>query len=147
MPVSAIDGVSSMYTQSSGQVREPSKGLADSGVMMQLFITQLRNQDPSAPMDTNQMLQQMSAMTGVELQTAMKELMQENYVLGMRTNAQDLVGKQVTYIGEDGETAVTGVVTSVSFETTMPTLKVGDESVYLSGVTSIAPAPAVSPTA
>ena len=42
-----------MYT---GEVTRAPKQAMDSEVFMSLLVTQLRNQDPSSPMDTNQMI-------------------------------------------------------------------------------------------
>jgi len=79
---------------------------------MKLLVTQLQNQDPMDPMDTKQMVTQLSDLTSVEQLVAIEGRMQalEVGVAGM-SNAQvsSLVGKNVTAdtstlrIGDDGE--------------------------------------------
>ena len=57
-------GATGLYTNSTA-VRDPKQTL-DSDVFMQLLVTQLRNQDPSSPMDTNQMISQTTQLSMME---------------------------------------------------------------------------------
>ncbi len=62
-----------------------------------LLTTQLKNQDPLSPMDSNQFTQQIVQMTGVEQQLLTNDLLQ--MLVGMNdgglTNSVNLIGKQV----------------------------------------------------
>ncbi|THD64046.1 flagellar hook capping FlgD N-terminal domain-containing protein [Phenylobacterium sp.] len=62
-----------------------------------LLTTQLQNQDPTAPLDSNQFTQQLVQMTGVEQQINTNALIQQlvNNSNGVGT-AVGLIGKQVT---------------------------------------------------
>ena len=68
---------------------------------LQLLTTQLKNQDPTSPMDTGQFTQQITEMTGVQQQLLSNQLLQQlvNQSQGGVTNAVDLIGKTVTANG------------------------------------------------
>jgi flagellar basal-body rod modification protein FlgD len=63
-----------------------------------LLTTQLKNQDPLSPMDSNAFTQQIVQMTGVEQQLLTNDLL--SMLVGMNdgglTNSVDLIGKTVT---------------------------------------------------
>lgn len=64
---------------------------------LSLLTTQLKNQDPLSPMDSNQFTQQIVQMTGVEQQLATNELLKKlvsNTTSGVAT-AVSLIGKEV----------------------------------------------------
>jgi len=127
-----------LYTN---QVSRDPKQTMDSEVFMHLLVTQLRNQDPSSPMDTNQMIAQTTQLAQMEKMTQMAETSTEDFSLQMRIAAASFVGKQVTYTGKDGVT-VTGVAASVSFAGAVPTVSVGGVNVPLdlvSGITTVTP--------
>jgi flagellar basal-body rod modification protein FlgD len=69
---------------------------------LSLLTTQLKNQDPLSPLDTNQFTQQLTQMTGVEQQLLSTQLLQllvnQNQGGGL-TSAVGLIGKTVTASG------------------------------------------------
>ncbi|HAM25372.1 MAG TPA: flagellar hook capping protein [Microbacteriaceae bacterium] len=124
-----------LYTGS--VARNPSQAM-DSEVFMKLLVTQLRNQDPSAPMDTNAMIAQTTQLSMMEKMTELSTTSTEDFSLQMRMAAANIVGKQVTYTGKDGAT-VTGTAKSVSFAGSVPQVSVGGVDVALdliSGITT-----------
>ncbi|WP_104109803.1 flagellar hook assembly protein FlgD [Arthrobacter sp. N199823] len=115
------------------------KQVMDSEVFMNLLVAQLRHQDPSSPMDTNQMISQTTQLATMEKLTNMDTTATENFALQMRTSAAALIGQQVSWEDADG-TKHSGVATSVSFAGGIPQVTVGDKTVPLdviSGVTSV----------
>jgi flagellar basal-body rod modification protein FlgD len=60
-----------------------------------LLTTQLQNQDPTSPMDTNAFTQQLVSMTGVQQQLLTNELLQQ-----MVSNSSDSVSNSVNLIGQ-----------------------------------------------
>lgn len=74
------------------------KRLADNfDTFLSLLTTQMKNQDPLSPMDSNQFTQQLTQMTGVEQQLLTNDLLQKlvsNTGTGVAT-AVSLIGKQV----------------------------------------------------
>ncbi|MDQ6751997.1 MAG: flagellar hook capping protein [Actinomycetota bacterium] len=151
-PVSASGG-SSLYAIA--PTAAP-KQTMDSNMFMSLLVTQLQNQDPSSPMDTNQMIGQTTQLAMMEKITEQTTTSQENFSLQMRIAAAALVGKQITYTGKDGST-VTGQATAVSYAGSVPQVTIDGKTIALdavSGVAAAAPAapgtagaPATDPTA
>ena len=115
----------------------------DSEVFMKLLVTQLRNQDPSSPMDTNQMISQQTQLAMMEQITNQTTTGNENFSLQMRIAAANLVGKQVSYTDADSGGSVTGTASAVSYANSVPTVTVNGKEVALdviSGITTTAPA-------
>lgn len=72
--------------------------LADNfNTFLSLLTTQLKNQDPTAPLDSNQFTQQLVQMTGVEQQLNANDLLQQlvNNTSNGITTAVSLIGKNV----------------------------------------------------
>jgi flagellar basal-body rod modification protein FlgD len=111
----------------------------DSSMFLQLLVTQLQNQDPSSPMDTDQMISQTTQLAMMEQLTSLSSTQTQGFALQMRAAASELIGKQVSYLGDDGST-VSGVVDSVSFSGQIPTVTVGSDQISLDDLTGVAQA-------
>jgi flagellar basal-body rod modification protein FlgD len=75
---------------------------SNSQTFLTLLTTQLKNQDPTSPLDTNQFTAQLTQMTGVEQQLLSNQLLQQlvNQSSGSGvTSAVGLIGKNVTASG------------------------------------------------
>ncbi len=75
---------------------------SNSQTFLTLLTTQLKNQDPTSPLDTNQFTAQLTQMTGVEQQLLSNQLLQQlvNQSSGSGvTGAVGLIGKSVTASG------------------------------------------------
>ncbi|MFQ4148033.1 flagellar hook capping FlgD N-terminal domain-containing protein [Arthrobacter sp. LAPM80] len=132
-PPSVVNGINTTPGR-----REP-KQVMDSEVFMNLLVAQLRHQDPSSPMDTNQMISQTTQLATMEKLTAMDRTATESFSLQMRTAASALIGQQVTWEDADG-TKHSGVAKSVSFANAVPLVNVGDKTIpldHISGAKSI----------
>jgi flagellar basal-body rod modification protein FlgD len=106
-----------------------------------LLTTQLQNQDPLNPTDTNQFTQQITQMTGVEQQLISNQLLQQLVSAqgGGISTAASLIGDTVTAPGASASTPVTGVVTGVteSGGQTLLTLSSSQTPIPLSSVTGV----------
>ena len=122
-------------------VRAPVQTM-DSDVFMSLLVAQLKNQNPSAPMDTNQMMSQTIQLSMMEKMSELTTSTKEGFSLQMRSAAAQLIGQSVGYTLDDGTTG-TGVASSVSYAGTVPAVKVGDLSIPLDSITGLT-APAAS---
>ena len=75
---------------------------SNSQTFLTLLTTQLKNQDPTSPLDTNQFTAQLTQMTGVEQQLLSNQLLQQlvsqSSGAGV-TGAVGLIGKSVTASG------------------------------------------------
>jgi flagellar basal-body rod modification protein FlgD len=72
---------------------------SNSQTFLTLLTTQLKNQDPTSPLDTNQFTSQLTQMTGVEQQLLSNQLLQtlvNQSSGGGVTGAVDLIGKSVS---------------------------------------------------
>jgi flagellar basal-body rod modification protein FlgD len=137
MTVGAVASTTNTGLYTAPTAKAP-KQTMDSEVFMSLLVTQLRNQDPSSPMDTNQMISQTTQLAMMEKMTELSTTSTEDFSLQMRIAATAIVGKQVSYLGKDG-TPVTGTATSVSFAGSVPQVTVGGVDVALdliSGITT-----------
>jgi flagellar basal-body rod modification protein FlgD len=142
--VSAVDGITSTAAASGLYSNTPArapKQTLDSEAFMSLLVTQLKNQDPSSPMDTNAMIGQTTQLAMMEQLTGMNKTSGENFALQMRIAASALIGQQVSYVGKDG-TPVTGKASSVSFAGGVPTVTVGGVEVNLDSISGVTAASA-----
>lgn len=127
-------GNTGLYTNS-GAPRE-AKNELDSETFMNLLVAQLKYQDPSSPMSTNDMMAQTTQLASMEQLTKLTVTASENFALGMRDAAANLVGKTVTYIDGDGE-IITGEVSSVRYDSMVPTVMVGEVLIPLDSVQAV----------
>lgn len=112
--------------------RVPKQAL-DGEVFMHLLVTQLANQDPSSPMDTNEMIAQTTQLASMEKLNMLSATQDLSLGFQQRTAVASLIGTEVTTGGKD---PVTGIVTAVSFAGNEPMLTVGDKQVpYVNVVT------------
>lgn len=135
MPTVEPVAATGLYTRSEVAASDRKQSL-DSEVFLQLLVAQLKNQDPSSPMNTNEMIAQTTQLAMMEQLTAMASTSTETFALTMRQTAADLVGRQATYLDAHGAEH-TGLVTSVSFAGATPQVLFGDVSVPLDAVAGI----------
>ena len=129
-------------TQDASGTKAATKEL-DKQAFLDLLVAQLRNQDPSAPMDSSQLMTQTTQLSTMESLVALADTQRESFALQMRMSAAQLVGQQITWTDAEGAEK-SGVVSAVSYAGPVPTVKVGDTDVTLDAVSSVAPA-AVAP--
>lgn len=128
----------SSATSPSGAAAPTDKTQLDSKAFLQLLIAQLKNQDPSSPMDTSAMMTQTTQMSTMQSLTELTTNAQDQFALQMRVAAATLVGRDVTWNDPSG-TAQQGVVSAVSYTSTVPTLRVGTTDVSLDAVRTVTP--------
>jgi flagellar basal-body rod modification protein FlgD len=116
----------------------------DSQAFLDLLVAQLRNQDPSNPMDSSQLMTQTAQLTTNESLLAISETSRESFALQMRMAAAGLVGQEVTYTDSASATH-TGIVTGVSYTAAVPTVTVGSAAVALDSIASVKTPTAATP--
>ncbi|MDM7890116.1 flagellar hook assembly protein FlgD [Curtobacterium caseinilyticum] len=140
MPLDGITGSVDRATQAAAIAQNAASKKSqtmDSEVFMKLLVTQLRNQDPSSPMDTNQMISQQTQLAMMEQVSNQTTTANENFSLQMRMAAANLVGKQVSYTDAATGTAVSGTATAVSYAGSVPTVTVNGKEVDLDVISGI----------
>jgi flagellar basal-body rod modification protein FlgD len=137
----AVEPITATGIQSGSTVPATERKTAlDSEVFLKLLVAQLSNQDPSTPLNTNEMLAQTTQLASMEQLTALASTSSENFALSMRQTAAALIGKEAQYVDPDGVTH-TGIVTSVSFTGSVPLVQIGDKAVPLDAVSGLGSAP------
>ncbi|MCD8553683.1 flagellar hook capping FlgD N-terminal domain-containing protein [Seleniivibrio sp.] len=96
-------------------------GSLDQSDFLNLFVTQMQNQDPTEPMDSSQMLQQTATFSQVESMATMNENMEKildvisnSSVQNQMASASNFIGKVMEYEGND--TTLTSSGAAISFE-------------------------------
>ncbi len=108
---------------------------------MQMLIAELKNQDPTQPMDNSQLLQQLTQMqsmqSSVELNSTLTNLSNNQQV----TAGAAFLGKQITGVNAQNQ-QVSGIATQVTVASGVTTLTIGNNQVTLPNVTGISLPPA-----
>jgi flagellar basal-body rod modification protein FlgD len=79
-----------------------------------LLITQLRNQDPTQPMDNGQMASQLAQLSELEQMENMNGTFTQVLANSQLNYATSLMGKEVSYVPDGQQTTVSGQVQGVS---------------------------------
>lgn len=99
-----VNSSTGIYGQSPGAAAQPLKSL-DKDAFLQLFVEQLKNQDPMNPQDSSAFIAQIAQFSMLEqLTNISKELSQIKLAQEMG-EASTLLGKQVTVQTSEGEVA------------------------------------------
>ncbi|MFD1850378.1 flagellar hook assembly protein FlgD [Oceanobacillus bengalensis] len=96
----------SLYLSNQRTTREPSPTLDKDG-FLKILMTQLQNQDPTAPMDDKAMVEQMATLTSLEQITNIASTI-DNFVQSQLMSPvieySHMIGKEVSYQAYDKET-------------------------------------------
>jgi flagellar basal-body rod modification protein FlgD len=138
-PIAPTDSTSLYATRPASAPKQE----MDGEMFLSLLVTQLQNQDPSSPMDTNQMISQTTQLAMMEQITALTATGTENFSLQMRMAAAALIGQDVSYTGTDG-TTVTGVASSVSYSDTVPQVTIDGIPIALDAISGITARPSAA---
>lgn len=95
MAVDSTTGVTTNAASDTGALGK-ARLAANFDTFMTLLTTQLKNQDPLSPLDSNQFTQQLTQMTGVEQQIYSNDLLKQ-----MVTNTGSGIGTAVALIGKE----------------------------------------------
>ncbi len=133
-----INNTVSSTTQSASNASSSSASAANSAQasynsFLQLLITEMKNQDPTQPMDPTQTVTQLATFSGVQQQVQTNTLLTSLLSNSSLSQASLLVGQSIT--SSDGKTS--GTVQSVSLTSTgmVATLTNGSSVPLTSGVT------------
>ncbi len=107
---------------------------------LKLLVAQLRYQDPTNPQDGSEFLAQTAQFTSVEKLSELADLQTQLLSAQRVLGASGMVGRTVTYPGQDGLDA-TGVVTAARLGADGPVLRVDDKDVPLASVKEVRDTP------
>lgn len=117
----------SQTTSATGSLANTALNL-DPNMFLQLLTTQLTNQDPTSPADTNQMMSQLATLSSVEQAVQTNQKLDSLLTSSSITQAGTLVGQNVT--SADGSQS--GTVQSISVDSS------GAATAYLTDGSSFA---------
>ena len=124
----AVPGATLEQARAAYDAARVTKGPAqnlDGEVFLKLLVTQLQNQDPSSPMDTNQMISQAAQLSMTETMNGIAASMKSQNAIFSISTANALIGKNVEWV-VDGIRG-TGLVTGASFQNGTAMLNINDE--------------------
>ena len=107
-----------------------------SNQFLQLLVAQLQNQDPSSPVDSQQLITQISTLNSVESLNNLNTSFAQMLKLQQLTQGADLIGKTIDYTPTNGS-PTTGKVTSVTAQDGQFVLTVGTDKVLLDQISSL----------
>jgi len=111
MSAGAISGSFLPPTQET-QVDKDAFSDLDSGEFLNILLTELTNQDPFEPNDSQALLEQLSSLRNIESQTALQESLETLVLQNNISQASSLLGKVVEGLTAGGD-RVNGKVMSV----------------------------------
>lgn len=108
----------------------------DTQAFLKLLVTEMSNQDPLQPMDSSEIVNQISQIRSIQASTQLSTTL-EAVLLGQNlATASSLLGRTITGLTKDSKN-VTGVVDRVSVADGVATLHIGDSTVSLKNVSAI----------
>ena len=123
-------------TTKSSTTLNPAASL-DKDAFLKLLVAQLKNQDPSSPQDSSQWAAQMAQFSTVEQLTNLATMSAKSAKSAAMSQAVALLGKTVSYIGQDGASAQ-GTVQRIDAGGDVPTLMIdGVAGVSLDSVSEV----------
>jgi flagellar basal-body rod modification protein FlgD len=100
-------------TNSTSSTTNTSSNTVDYNTFLQLLIAEMKNQDPTNPMDTSQYMSQFAQLSSVEQAMPTNTKLDSLLSSQALSQADGLIGKNVSFTDSTGAT-FTGKVTSVS---------------------------------
>jgi flagellar basal-body rod modification protein FlgD len=116
----------------------------DRGAFLDLFVAQLKNQDPLDPVQNEQFVEQLATFSSLEQleelndnTVAMIALNQSNALLSQLTQSSGLIGKTISWVDPTTGAVSSGTVDRVKLMNGLAVLSVGDLDVPLATVIEI----------
>ncbi len=131
-PISAVAAATQPARRTTASIGDS----LDTDMFMSLLVTQLKYQDPTAPTDSTEFLAQTAQFTMVEKLSAIAEQTEANAITSRNLGAASLVGKQISWLAEDGTTRSV-VVGSARLGSAGPVLTVGGRDVPFDLVSAV----------
>lgn len=127
MAVTGVSGVSSTTATSAA------KASVDYQSFLKLLVAEMKNQDPTQPMDSTQYIAQLASFSQVEQSIQVNSKLDSLLQLSQLSQASSIIGKTVT----SGDKTVSGVVNSVQLTSQglVALLDTGDKLLVGEGVT------------
>jgi flagellar basal-body rod modification protein FlgD len=119
-------------TSAQGASATSSVGDLDYDAFLRLLIAQLKNQDPTKPMDSTEFVAQLATFSQVEQSIAANDKLDSLLTASALSLADSVIGRMVT--SADGETSGTVASVTITSEGPVATLENGDQVALGAGV-------------
>jgi len=116
MNVSSVTNTTGARSSATGSAGAGSTGTVDYNTFLQLLIAQMKNQDPTNPMDSSQYMSQFAQLSAVEQAIQTNSKLDALLSSSALSQAEGLIGRTATFTDASGET-FTGKIASVSINT------------------------------
>jgi flagellar basal-body rod modification protein FlgD len=113
MNVNSATDATSNTSSTTGSTSTASSNSVDYNTFLQLLIAEMKNQDPTNPMDTSQYMSQFAQLSTVEQATQTNSKLDALLSSQALTQANGLIGRTVSFTDTTGA-SVTGKIASVS---------------------------------
>jgi flagellar basal-body rod modification protein FlgD len=113
MNVTSATDATNNTSSTTGSTSTTSSNSVDYNTFLQLLIAEMKNQDPTNPMDTSQYMSQFAQLSTVEQATLTNSKLDSLLSSQALTQADGLIGRTVSFTDTTGA-AVTGKIASVS---------------------------------
>ncbi|KJC36840.1 flagellar hook assembly protein FlgD [Bradyrhizobium sp. LTSP857] len=113
MNVTSATDATNNTSSTTGSSSTTSSNSVDYNTFLQLLIAEMKNQDPTNPMDTSQYMSQFAQLSTVEQATLTNSKLDSLLSSQALTQADGLIGRNVSFTDTTGA-AVTGKIASVS---------------------------------
>src|SRR5579871_2183890 len=136
--MSAVNSTSNSASTSSTSGPAPT-GFANltTGDFMQMLIAELKNQDPTQPMNSQDLLGQLATMSQLQSTTDLDTALQANTTNQQLSIGASFIGKSIYGTDASGK-AVSGVVTQAFLSSGTAYVGVGNSQVPLANITDVA---------
>jgi flagellar basal-body rod modification protein FlgD len=124
-----VSGIQGASTSSSGDIR---------GNYMTLLVTQLQNQNPLEPMSSDEMTSQLTQFSQLEHMESLDSTFAKTLFAAQVNQGSELIDKEVTFMPDEGNEAVSGRVGGVDMINGKVMLSVGGSGVEIDRILSIA---------
>lgn len=119
-------------------------GNGDQNMFLQILTTQLKNQDPTSPMDNAEMIQQLTSLSQIQESASLNKklgslLSLQEIVAGQNafTQSAALVGKNVKFVDPTSEKEMSGLVSEINLKDGALTLSINGKDVPMSSIIGI----------
>lgn len=127
---------SGSYAEQSSSTRSASYDQMDATSFMQLLMAQLTHQDPLQPMSDSDMMSQFAQLNSLSELQSISSVLNQSTAINQTSYAASLIGKTVKIAAADAST-VEGVVSAITTEAGVLSLRIDDQTYPLSEVVEI----------
>jgi flagellar basal-body rod modification protein FlgD len=129
------DSTSSTSHTPSVPVVTPTDGISSQD-FLQLLVAELKNQDPTSPMDQKEFMGQLAQINTVQQLSTLNTTMTDYLTFQVTSEAISMIGRKVE-AAPAGKDPISGTVQEVSFGKSGPVLLVDGKEVGLSDITKV----------